>query len=111
MKRNSYLDRLRQRRELELNIAETWAIQSAMDCAVDIMNSMFGIGRDRLAEFNAEFQKNYPDYRRALTRDPEADYFREKIDQRQKEIYKEKALPWEDRYDGWKEFSNASKVR
>ena len=97
----TYLDRLKAQRDNEFRVVETWSIQLTADVFCAILNRECGFGAERLERICKAFLEAWPDYRDAITKHPESDYIRAQIDREQERIFKDKFIPWEERYDGW----------
>lgn len=97
----NYAQRLRERREAEDRVITMWATQLTLDVMAALLNDKYGFGSKRLTDLSAEFNERWPEYMRAITKDPESDYIRDKIDRQQEQIFGEDYLHWEDRYYGW----------
>lgn len=108
MAKNDFLARMKQAETERLYIVQTWTAQLMVDLFMDTLNDPDVMGKDvfgagRLDKICKAVMAQFDKYCRAIQKDPEADYIREKIDRRQKQIFKEKFLPWKDRYFGWTE--------
>ena len=107
-KNSGYLKRLEKQRQEERSTYIMWSVQLALDIMTGVLNDKevlgsSALGAGRLLKVQDAFNERFPDYLRAVTKDKEADYLRAKIDQQQRQIFGEKALSWEQRYEGWEE--------
>lgn len=57
------------------------------------------LGEERLAKVNAAVQRYFRQFHPALSECAEADYYREKLDERLAKIYKTMFIPFRKRYD------------
>ncbi len=80
-----------------------WTAQITLDVMAGVLNDLYGFGKDRLTTISVEFNNRFPEYLEALTKNPESDYIRDKIDQQQRRIFGPDYLPWEKRYEFWVE--------
>ena len=109
MSRNKYAKVLQERQNAIAELVAAWNVQLALDVLSGILNDpgVMGagnaLGASRLEKVGAAFNERFPEYSLALSLDPEADYMRAKIDEQQRRIFKDKALPWEGRYADWME--------
>lgn len=112
MSRNRYATVLRNRQNAISELVAAWNVQLALDIISGILNDpkVMGVGNalgaSRLQKVGEAFNERFPEYSKAISLDPEADYVRAKIDEQQRRIFKEKALPWSARYLDWKEVYN-----
>lgn len=106
MAKNAYAKKLLARRNMIDTIIQNWTAQLALDIIAEVLNDPDVMGRDVLGAKRLErvcdgFNKLWPNYSRALTDHPEADYWRKKIDEVQEKIFGPDYLHWPERYDGW----------
>lgn len=99
----TYSKELQARRNARDEIITMWSIQLTLDVMAGVLNDLYGLGCDRLTRMSDEFNRRLPEYMDALTKHPEADYIREKIDQQQRRIFGPNALTWAERYIYWGE--------
>lgn len=99
----NYAQRLRERREAEDRVVTMWATQLTLDVMAGLLNDKYGFGSKRLTDLSTEFNERWPEYMRAITKDPESDYIREKIDQQQRRIFGDEAMSWKERYYCWED--------
>lgn len=115
MAKNDYARRMMQKRAINEEIIKNWTAQLCMDAMEAVLNDSAVMGKDTLGEkrlrrvmeaFNAKFAEYYP----ALTANVEADYLREKIDQRKRQIFCSVPPPsWAERYLYWPEFGGSNR--
>lgn len=104
MKKNAYmLKRQAERDALERAFRSTFQ-QYMMDTLTITLNDPDVMGKDvfgasRLKKLYDAWGKTYDRYFEALTRHPEADYKREKLDEAIKQIMKENFFPFSERYE------------
>lgn len=108
MPRNDYAKKIVQRSAMHEHIVKLWTAQLCLDVIADVLNDSDVMGKDvlgakRLQKVADAFNRQFPEFLRALTKDPESDYIREKIDQQQLRIFGPDALPWGKRYHYWTE--------
>lgn len=108
MPKNTYAQKLKDKQQARDYIIKQWTAQLSMDIFIDILNDPDIMGKDtlgakRLEKIGEAFNARFPIFFTALAKNPEADYMRAKIDAMIKRIFKEKAVPWEQRYIHWKE--------
>ena len=101
--KNGYLEQRKRQQEARDLIIKMWTAQITLDVMAGVLNDLYGFGKDRLTTISVEFNNRFPEYLEALTRHPEADYLRDKIDQQQRRIFGPDYLPWEKRYEFWVE--------
>lgn len=90
------------------NVIEQWHGQLNDDIITIVLADSAVMGKDtfgvsRIEKINAARDHKWDTYSNALREHAEADYLREDIDRRLKQIMKDKFLPWEKRYYGWEE--------
>lgn len=73
--------------------------QYMMDTMCLALNAEFGFGQKRLKRLEAAWGCKYDDYREAVTKLPEADYKRERLDGELLRIMGEDFQPFMERYD------------
>ena len=108
MPKNAYAKTLTQNGKAREHIVKLWTAQLCLDVMVDVLNDSDVMGKDvlgakRLQKVADAFNRQFPEFLRALTKDSESDYIREKIDQQQRRIFGQDALPWGKRYHYWTE--------
>lgn len=101
--KNGYLEQRKRQQEARDLIVKMWTAQITLDVMAGVLNDLYGFGKDRLTTISVEFNNRFPEYLEALTKNPEADYIRDKIDQQQRRIFGPDYLPWEKRYEFWVE--------
>lgn len=106
MAKNDLAKRIKKTQESREFIVKMWSLQLALDVWISILNDSDVMGKDvfgakRLKKLGEEFNKRIAIFAKAITNDVEADYWREKIDQMQVQIFGDKAEPWNERYIGW----------
>lgn len=110
MPRNEYAKTITQKARMHEHIVKLWTAQLCLDVMADVLNDSDVMGKDvlgakRLQKVAQAFNLRFPEFLRALTRDPEADYIRAKIDQQQRRIFGPDAMAWQERYQYWTEDS------
>lgn len=90
------------------HIVKLWTAQLCLDVITDVLNDSDVMGKDvlgakRLQKVADAFNDRFSEFLKALTKDPEADYIRAKVDEQQKRIFGPDALPWGKRYAYWTE--------
>lgn len=83
--------------------------QYMMDMVFLALNEEFGFGRERLKRLYSAWSRKYDAYREAVTKLPEADYAREKLDEALKAILQDDFQPFMERYDFLKEVRTGAK--
>lgn len=106
--KNAYAKKLQVRQKVGLEIMSDWTAQLALDTIAIVLNNPEVMGRDvfgakRLKKVCAAFNKLWPKVLRALTKSPEAEYWRAKIDEAQARIFGPDYLHWQERYPYWDE--------
>lgn len=99
----TYAQKLTEQRDTRDYIIKMWSIQIALDVMAGVLNDLYGFGSGRLTKISEEFNRRLPEYIQALTRNPESDYVRDKIDQQQERIFGQDYLRWAERYEFWQE--------
>lgn len=104
----TYAQRLTQRREARDHIIQMWTAQLVLDVIAGVLNDPAVMGRSamgakRLTRVSEAFNERFPEYLQAITRNPESDYIRAKIDQQQARIFGPDYLRWPERYEYWEE--------
>ena len=105
--KNAYAKQLQIKKDAREYIIKQWTMQLALDTMSivlsdgDVMKDPLGKGRlKRVGDaFNRVISKSLI----ALTNAQDADYYRDTIDRRLKQIFGDDALPWYMRYEGWRE--------
>lgn len=102
----TYAQQLTERRMARDRVVQMWTAQLVLDVMTGVLNdpAVLGgaaLGAKRLTRVSAAFNARFPEYLLALTRDPEADYIRDKIDRQQERIFGPDYLHWEERYEHW----------
>ena len=108
MPKNDYARKLQLMREEREYIIKQWTAQLSLDVVADILNDPEVMGKDtlgakRLQKVGHAFNERFSLFSTALTKNPEADYIRAKIDEKQRRIFGPDSPPWEDRYIYWEE--------
>lgn len=101
--KNGYLEQWQRQQEARDLIVKMWTTQITLDVMAGVLNDLYGFGKDRLTTISLEFNRRFPEYLEALTRSPESDYIRDKIDRQQRRIFGPDYLPWAERYEYWVE--------
>ena len=101
--KNGYLEHRQRQQEARDLIIKMWTAQLVLDVMVGVLNDLYGLGSQRLTRISDEFNKRFPDYLQALTKNPESDYIRDRIDRQQEQIFGPDYLPWSERYAYWVE--------
>ena len=98
------LEKLKRESQAYLTAGEKTGFQKACDYIAIALNSPECMGKgvmsgekiERVMEFAVALDN---DYHRAFNpRDPEADYYQDKLDDKQRKIYKNKTQPFSERY-------------
>lgn len=94
--------------EAKLDVIQQWHGQFQDDMttialADDEVMGKDTFGQKRLEKIQEARDKLWHEYCKALQAHPEADYLREDIDRRLKQIMKDRFAPWPERYFGWEE--------
>lgn len=102
-KPNSYLQKQEMLYQNFLDMGEHIGIQKMWDYLCIVLHNPKVMGKDthgpkRLAKIFAEMQKMVDEYHVAFTNDKEADYYQEKLDAQLREIWRDKTLPFYERY-------------
>ena len=108
MAQSGYAKRLQERQRERERIVELWISQLCLDVMADVLNDPNVMGKDvmgarrqkRIAE---AFNDRYPQYEIGLTKKPDSDYIRAKVDERQRQIFGPDALVWRERYPYWED--------
>lgn len=108
MPKNAYAKTLTQNGKAREHIVKLWTAQLCLDVMADVLNDPAVMGRDalgakRLQRVADAFNRQFPEFLRALSKDPEADYIRAKVDEQQRRIFGPEAIPWAERYTYWTE--------
>ena len=90
-----------------LGMMQQWFAQFFMDITTIVLADAEVMGKDtfgpvRLERINKAVNAMYAEYNECLENQTESDYKREDIDRRLRQICGDKAVPWEERYDGWR---------
>lgn len=96
------------RLEAKLQVVEQWHGQFQDDIMTIVLADSTVMGKDtfgpvRIRRINRRRDELWHQYCKALQAHPEADYLREDIDRRLRQILGDEAVPWRDRYFGWSE--------
>ena len=102
----TYTAQLTERRLARDRVIQMWTAQLVLDVMAGVLNdpAVLGsgaLGAQRLTRVSAAFNARFPDYLQTLTRNPESDYIRDRIDRQQARIFGPDFLPWEERYEYW----------
>lgn len=94
--------------EARLQVVEQWHGQFQDDIMTIVLADSTVMGKDtfgpvRIRRINQRRDELWHQYCKALQEHPEADYLREDIDRRLKQILGDEAVPWHERYFGWSE--------
>ena len=94
--------------EAKLQVVEQWHGQFQDDIMTIVLADSAAMGKDtfgpvRIRRINQRRDELWHQYCKALQAHPEADYLREDIDRRLRQIMKDDAAPWRARYFGWSE--------
>lgn len=89
-------------------VIHMWAAQLNDDLIAIVQADSAVMGKDtfgpeRITRISDARNALMDKYVNALEPHPEADYLREDIDRRLKQIMKDRFAPWKDRYFGWEE--------
>lgn len=108
MGKNAYARELLARKQRETDIIQDWTGQLCLDVMTLVLNDpeVMGknvMGKSRLQKIGEAFNRYYKECSLALTKDVEASYIREKIDQRLIEIWGEDFDRWPARYTSWRD--------
>lgn len=105
-KRNGYLDRQKARNKVLQDATRQTFQQYMTDTLILTLNDPAVMGKDvfgydRLMKVVKAWGEKYDQYFTAMTRDPEADYVRVKMDEAMKRICEKHGqfVPFEERYD------------
>ena len=93
--------------ETALGMMQQWFAQFFMDITTIVLADSEVMGKDtfgpvRLERINKAINAMYAEYNECLENQTESDYKREDIDRRLRQICGDKAVPWEERYEGWR---------
>lgn len=96
------------RLEAKLQVVEQWHGQFQDDIMTIVLADSTVMGKDtfgpvRIRRINQRRDELWHQYCKALQAHPEADYLREDIDRRRRQILGDDDTPWRDRYFGWSE--------
>ena len=94
--------------EARLQVVEQWHGQFQDDLMTIVLADSTVMGKDtfgpvRIRRINRRRDELWHQYCKALQAHPEADYLREDIDRRLRQILGDDDTPWRDRYFGWSE--------
>lgn len=104
MGKNGYLQKMQQMKQGYLEIGQEVGIQMMADFLPIVLNNADVMGKDtfgakRINKVLDELKEMFSVYAKAFGTGPEADYFRQRLDDRLKQIMgEEKFMPFEDRY-------------
>lgn len=106
--KNAYAKELKIKRDLGIEIIRDWSAQLTLDLIAIILNDPEIMGHDvfgakRLTRICEGFNALWPDAVLALAKHDEAEYWRTKIEQKQRQIFGENYLRWHERYRYWDE--------
>lgn len=116
-KKNAFLERQRQTEDRMFSAGIRCGIQYNNDMYHIVLNDPEIMGKDtfgaeRLEKIHKAVEKMSDHYSSALdANDPEADYYREKLDSRLRKIWKDKLLPFEERLHELRKISYGGKKR
>ena len=103
MAKNDYLARQRAVQKGFLDVGEQFGIQKMWDYFQIVLRDPKVMGKDtfgakRLAKIYSALKAIVDEYHTAFTADKEADYYQEKLDAQLREIWKDKLVPFDERY-------------
>ena len=101
MRGQTYAQEMQKRREARDRIITMWATQLTLDVMAGLLNDCYGFGAERLTKISEEFNARWPEYMQAISKNPESDYIRDRIDRQQEQIFGPEYLRWEERYEHW----------
>lgn len=90
-----------------LALMQQWFGQLVIDLMTIVLADKDVMGRDtfgtkRLERIYNAMTELYNEYHEAIVNRVESDYKRADIDRRLRQICGDKAVPWEERYEGWR---------
>lgn len=108
MPKNTYASRLKQAQARREMIVKLWTAQLCLDAMTLVLNDPAVMGKDtfgatRIKKVGDAFSEKFAEIYPALTKDVEADYLRDKLDEALKKINGDGFPAWSDRYEGWQE--------
>lgn len=102
-KQNAFLARIEARINREKMETQRFTRQLMADLVAVALNTEFGLGADRLEQFNNKLAALFDEYAGAWNDEmddtKDAEYARDKLDAKLKQIYGDKFVPWAERYD------------
>lgn len=103
MGNNAYLKRQQEVNQGFLDLGEQIATQKMWDYIQIVLRDPKVMGKDtfgptRLAKVYGALKEMKDQYHVAFTADKEADYYQEKLDSQLREVWKDKTLPFYERY-------------
>lgn len=102
-KRNGYLERQKATVSVYRQAEKETYIQFMSDMFQLALNDSEVMGKDVLGEARIRrvveaASKNFDTFHRALEKNKEADYYQDKLDEKLRRIFKEKLIPFSERY-------------
>ncbi len=98
-KQNAFLARVEAEKQKYARAAVRWSEQNMMDLASVVLNEQFGFGADRLETFNHAMEDLHDEYANLWNSDTDdVEYSKAVLDRRLQKIYREKFVPWKERY-------------
>ena len=98
-KQSAFLAQMADIRRAAQEASRKTYMQYLTDVAVIALNERFGFGKDRLQAFLDEWGKQYDVWFDALRSIEESDYYRQKLDERLKQLsYDDNFAPFNERY-------------
>ena len=99
-KKSGMLSRMESAADKGFMLGQRFTRQLCMDQAAIILNRDFGFGSDRLERFNAAMVELYGQYADIWNKDSkDVVYSKETMDRALKQIWGDKFVPWNVRYD------------
>lgn len=109
MGNNAYLKKQQEMKQHYLDVGERFGMQKMWDFVQIVLNNPKVMDRDTFGEKRLEkiyegLKETAAEYHIAFTDDKEADCCQEKLDGKLREIWKDKTLPFYERYPELKQF-------
>ena len=96
---NAYLDKQKAKQDKIIRTAQDVAVQYTFDCMVSAMRENNRVSKTAILEIREIFDEKFEKFLVCFDpKHPEADYYRELLDRDQREVFREKAESFEERY-------------
>lgn len=98
--KNKYLEQLDKARMEGFLLGQHFTRQLSLDLAAITLNREFGFGADRCERFSKSLIERYGHYSDIFNKDTkDVIYSKEHMDESLRQIYGDKLIPWEKRYE------------